>query len=300
MGSRPHRTHPEHRADPRQPLTLSIEIHGLALTDPDTLPFVAFDRLRLKLSARSLLERALIVRDLRLERPSVRLVRTAANAYNFSDFLNLGGEGTAQPSAEEGEPLHFSLNNITVTDGSIDFIDQVVTPAAQHRVRDLQVAVPFVGNVAYLADEYVSPHLSATVNDAPFTFEGKLKPFADTVEATVGINVDNLDIPEYAAYLPAELPVQIETGHLSTDLEISYRVTRDAGPQASLTGDVTLTGLMLNERGGAPLCFLPLGKVNLAGSEPFSDRITLEEIIIYGLEVTLNRDRQGLELRKAH
>jgi uncharacterized protein involved in outer membrane biogenesis len=275
------------------PLTLSIEIHGLALTDSDTLPFVAFERLRLNLSARSLLERALIVKELRLERPSVRLVRTAANAYNFSDLLALGSEEPSQPTSKKREPLRFSLNNITVTDGSIEFIDQAVMPTAQHRVHDLQLAVPFVGNVAYLADEYVSPHLSASVNDAPFTFEGKLKPFADTVEATVGINIVNLDLPEYAAYLPAELPVRTETGHLSTALEVSYRVTRDAGPQVALTGDVTLTGLKLSERSGAPLCFLPLGMVNLAGSEPFSDRIDLKEIIIYGLEVTLSRNRQG-------
>lgn len=275
------------------PLTLSIEIHGFALADPDTLPFVAFERLRLNLSARSLMERALIVKELRLERPSVRLVRTAANVYNFSDLLALGSEGPPQPTGEEREPLRFSLNNITVADGSIEFIDQAVMPAAQHRVRDLQLAVPFVGNVAYLADEYVSPHLSASVNDAPFTFEGKLKPFADAVEATVDINIVNLDLPEYAAYLPAQLPIRTETGHLSTDLKISYRVTRDAGPQVALTGDVTLTGLKLSERSGAPLCFLPLGKVNLAGSEPFSGRIALQEIIIYGLEVTLNRNRQG-------
>jgi len=275
------------------PFTLSVAIHRLALNDPDTRPFVAFDRLRLELSARSLLERALIVKELRLERPSVRLVRTTANAYNFSDLLNLGSDEPPQSASEEGEPLRFSLNNITIAGGSVDFIDQAVTPAAQHRVRDLQLAVPFVGNVAYLADEYVSPLLSATLNDAPFSFEGKLKPFADTVEATVGINIDNLDLPEYAAYLPAELPVRFETGHLSTALEISYRVTRDIGPQVVMTGDVTLTGLKLSERSGAPLCFLPLGRVNLANSKLFSDRVDLKEIIIYGLEVTLNRDRQG-------
>ena len=70
-------------------------------------------------------------------------------------------------------------------------------------------------------------------------------------------------------------------------------MTRDTGPQVALTGDVTLTGLKLSERSGAPLCFLPLGKVTMEGAEPFSNRIDFNEIIIYGLEVTLNRDRQG-------
>lgn len=81
--------------------SLSIEIHRLSLTDPDTLPFVAFERLRLNLSARSLLERALIVKELRLEGPSVRLVRTAANDYNFSDLLGLGNEEPPQPASKD-------------------------------------------------------------------------------------------------------------------------------------------------------------------------------------------------------
>jgi uncharacterized protein involved in outer membrane biogenesis len=277
------------------PFALSIELRGLVLSEAaEPTPFITFDRLYVKLSALSLLERGPIVKQLQLERPVLRLVRIADNTYNFSDLLSLGSSGPPQAETSEQKTLNFSLNNITVNGGSLDFIDQVVMPAAQHRVRNLQIAIPFVGNVAYLADEYVTPLLHATVNDAPFTFDGKLKPFADTVEATVDINLEKFNLPEHAAYLPADLPVRFDTGHLSTTLEIGYRVTRDVAPHVALTGDVILTGLKISESDGSSLCFLPLGKLTLAGAEPLSGRISINEIIIYGLELTINRDRQGV------
>lgn len=277
------------------PFTLSIEVHGLALSEAAApTPFVSFDRLCINISARSLLERGPIVKKLQLVRPSIRLIRTAANSYNFDDLLNLDGKKTAAPEDQASKPLRFSLNNITVTDGTIDFFDQAVMPSSRHRVEELQLAIPFIGNVAYLVDEYVTPLLMAKVNDAPLVFEGRLKPFSDTVEASVDIDIDNLDLPEYVPYLPGELPVRVVTGHLSSMLGISYRVSREVGPQVALSGDITLTGLSLTESNGTPLCFLPLGKLAFKGTKLLSEQIDLDEVLIYGLELTLNRNLQGI------
>jgi hypothetical protein len=86
-----------------------------------------------------------------LTAPYAHIVRTAANAYNFSDLL----EGKKKEPAEK--PLRFSLNNIIIANGSVDFIDQAIPVEKRHTVRRIGVGIPFISNIPYLADRYVIP-----------------------------------------------------------------------------------------------------------------------------------------------
>jgi hypothetical protein len=63
-------------------------------------------------------------------------VRRGDLSYNVSDILDAFGE---DPSG--GKPLRYSLNNIQVVNGSIDFAEE--PKKARHTVRELRLAVPF-------------------------------------------------------------------------------------------------------------------------------------------------------------
>ena len=137
------------------------------------------------------------------------------------------------------------------------------------------------------------------IDNAPFVIEGEAKPFADTLEASLQIKLDNIDLPFYAAYLPKKRPVEIESGKLAVDLDLSYKVTQSKETKLLLGGDLVLTSTSVVDRNAEKVFFLPLAQVTIDWADLLSQRAVIDEIAVYGLEVFVNRDRQGeVRLRK--
>ena len=274
-------------------LAMSVEINDVSLTETDQhTPFITWQRLHLAFSPRSLWDRAPVIRELHLENPTVRIERWPQERFNFSDLLD---RQDSVPSAQEkpAEPFRFSLNNLTIAGGRIEVFDQALATPAAHRIEGLELAVPFVGNLPYLADRYVQPLLRATVNGTPFELKGELKPFADTQEYVVKLRFDSIDLPRYLAYLPQPLPVTVHNGRLDVDLDLSYRTSASTKPALQLAGRLDLTTLDLRERDGSLLLFVPLLEVRLAPSHPFDRQIQLSSVAVHSPQSWIDRNPAG-------
>jgi outer membrane protein OmpA-like peptidoglycan-associated protein len=64
------------------------------------------------------------------------------------------------------------------------------------------------------------------------------------------LDLKDLSLPKYIAYLPAEIPVKIESGKLSIQGTASYRIGKEYGGEAGWDGSVTLTEIKVAEQGG--------------------------------------------------
>lgn len=274
-------------------LALSVEIRDVALTETDrATPFVTWERLYVALSARSLWHRAPVIRRIQLDKPTVRIERRPEGRYNFSDLLERTGKEPHEAGAE-AETGRFSLNNLEIRDGRIEFIDRTPATAVTHRVDGLELAVPFVGNLPHLEDRYVQPLLRATVNDTPLELKGELKPFADRQEYVVKLKLDGIDLPYYFAYFPEALPVTVHNGRLDVDLDLTYRTAADVAPVLELAGRLGLTALDLRERDGRPLLFLPLLETRLAPSHPLERAFHLASLAVRNPQLWIDRDPAG-------
>jgi uncharacterized protein involved in outer membrane biogenesis len=274
-------------------LALSVEVHDLSLTEVDqTRTFVAWERLYLALSPRSLWHRAPVIRELHLENPTLHIERLPDARFNFSDLLERP-ERAPDRATEAAEPASYSLNNLTIAGGRIEIIDRTLAEPASHRVEALELALPFIGNLPYLADRYVQPLLRATVNGTPFEFRGELKPFADTREYGAKLKFDGIDLPYYLGYLPANLPVTVNNGRLDVDLDLIYRASASTKPVLEMTGRFDLMVLDLRERSGRPLLFMPLLEARLAPSRPLDRQIHLASLSINNLQSWLDRNPDG-------
>ncbi|BCR06478.1 hypothetical protein DESUT3_35470 [Desulfuromonas versatilis] len=275
------------------PLTWRIELRGVGLSEAgDAAEFAAFERLLLDVSSRSLFDRALILREVELVGPRLRLVREADSRFNFADLLELGGP-PAPNKEQAGEPPRFSVNNIRLSGGSLDFVDRALAEPKSHRVRDLELSVPFIGNIPHLEEQYVTPTLSALVNGAPFLLEGELKPFAEAMEASVRIALDRLEAPYYLAYLPTELPFRVEFANISSDLRISYLASATEKPLLKVGGELALSVLTLPDATGERVFFLPLVMAKIDPSRVLERELSLSSLMLYDMEVWLSRDRNG-------
>ncbi len=269
------------------PFTWSAEVRDFRLAEKGAdKTFVSFSSARIKLSPASLTKRAFIVSKLKITNPRLNIVRTAANSYNFSDLL-------AGKKSDKKSSLFFSINNIEIGNGAIDFLDRAANKPTTHTIRQMNLSVPFISNIPYLAEIYVAPHFSAEINGARFVADGRLRPLAKSMEASAIITLRNMDIPHYLAYLPLSTPVSFSSGSLSTTAEITYRVSTTAKPEVTLSGALILENIRMKDTQGKPLLALKSGLVRINQADVFARRFDLAAMETVGLEVFLERDPQG-------
>jgi len=273
------------------PYTLSATINGLVVKEPDLKQtFFSIENLYVNAAIMSLFKGGPVLKEIRVEKPFIHVVRTAANIYNFSDILDRSQKttGTAAPS----KPVRFSLNNISVVDGSVDFIDEPVGKV--HTVRALSVVIPFISDMPAQVDIFVKPMFKATVNGSDFTFGGNTKPFSTSGETLVKVNLKDLDMPYYSAYLPVKPRANIRSGHLDINMAVSYRRDKERSPVLTISGDILVKKLAVTDLRDRPVVRLDAFKVSIASAEPFEKRFALSDIILESPNLALYRDRHGI------
>jgi len=277
------------------PFTLLTHINGFMVKDRDGVkPFISFEELSLNFQAASLFKRGPVVRDILLKTPYVAVVRNEDLTYNFSDLIE---EFAAKPAFDsapppEAQPLRFSLNNIRLAGGSIDFDDR--PKHARHEVRDLNIGLPFLSNLPYDLDVYVQPAFEAKVNGTPIALAGKTKPFSDSREATLDVNIDDVSIAKYLEYVPAELRFKVPSGDLHTKVTLAFTQYKDKPPALLINGQVGVQKLSVTDLQDRALLNLPALNTAIDTVDVFAKKVKLGTILLQAPEIHLWRDQAGI------
>jgi hypothetical protein len=226
------------------PFAMTAAVRGFAVKERDSSDtFVAFEELFVNLQARSIWERAPVLYEIRLTRPYVHVIRQPdGKTYQLADLLEKFA-GKATPQEKASEPARFSLNNIQILEGRIQFHDR--PKHATHDITDINIAIPFVSNLPYLAEQYVQPAFAAKVNGTPLALKGQTKPFKDSLETTLNVDIDRLPIARYLEYIPAKLGFRIPSGLLTSTgftEEVAHSSTPSVNPLVS-EGTLSIKGL---------------------------------------------------------
>ena len=272
------------------PYTLSIAVRGLTIKDKGSSEtFVSFDEFFVDLQSISIPKMALILKEVRLTNPYIKIARHPDKSYNFSDLMEKGE--SKPPEKEKSKPFRFSLNNVRIENGSIDFSDE--PERIKHTVRELNIGLPFLSNYPYYVETYVQPSFSAKINGTPYTIQGKTKPFADSRESSFDVNINDLDIPYYLAYAPMKMNFKIVSAFLDTQLRISFIEAKDKKPSVTVAGNVSLKKIAVDDGQKKPLLRLPLFGISIAPSEPLTRIIHLSKVSIQSPELEIRRDQKG-------
>jgi len=272
------------------PYTLCITAKGLMVKDrsgPET--FVSCDEIFLNLQSLSVIRLALILKEVRLTKPYIRVTRNQDQSYNFSDLIEK--KESKPPEKEKSKPLRFSINNISIEDGSIDFSDE--PEKIKHTVRELNIGIPFLSNFPSYVRRSVHPHFSAKINDTLYTIEGKTEPFADSRETHLDIDIKDINIPYYLAYVPMKMNFKIVSAYLDAQMKIFFLETEDKQPSLLVSGDISLKKVAVDDSQNKPLLRLPLLAISVAPSGPLSKIIHLSNISIQSPELEIRRDNKG-------
>lgn len=180
------------------PFTLALSVEGFKILQKDNSEeFLSFDKLLINFQAVSLFKRALILKSVTVSNPRINFSRIDESTFSFSDLIPPPQESS---QTTQSSPLSFSINNIEIINGDIKFTD---TPKQEkHHVTKVNLAVASISNLPYDIEHFVQPAFSAVINGTPFSLRGNSKPFATSRETDFDINITNLNVAEYLAYLP--------------------------------------------------------------------------------------------------
>ncbi|HKQ23274.1 MAG TPA: DUF748 domain-containing protein [Burkholderiales bacterium] len=275
------------------PFSMVAMIKGLTINEPGaSAVFLSFGELRADLQAESLVRRGPILRELTLTDPYVHVVRNAdARTYNFSDLIEKFSKPELPPKEEPEQGARFSLNNIRILNGRIEIDDR--PKQALHTVRWINIAIPFISSLPYRANDYVQPSFTALVNDAPFSLQGRTKPFQDALETSLDINIEKLNIPRYMEYVPVDPGFRVRSGSLDTRLTLTFVRALGRPPILWVKGKIELHELAMTERDGKPLLNLSHLDVPIVGINVLGGQYTFGTIALRGPEVFVRRDRDG-------
>ncbi|MGO4699894.1 DUF748 domain-containing protein [Dyella sp. 2RAB6] len=252
------------------PYTLRLQLDQLHIGERDgKTSFVDVDQIVANTSWSSLFRLAPVLDELSLQRPRIRMARTADQRFNFSDIID---RYASQPAAPDAKPARFALSNISVHGGDILFDDQAAK--ASHHVEQLELGIPFLANLPSSTDVFVKPLLAMKVDGSPLRIEGQTKPFASNRESAIDFQLDHLDLPRYLGYVPKPLPVAIPKGQLSGKLELNFVQTPET-PQVRLSGNLQLDDFALDSSKGEPIARLGHGTAELADVQPLVSRYQL-------------------------
>ncbi|WKZ15951.1 MAG: DUF748 domain-containing protein [Candidatus Jettenia caeni] len=269
------------------PYLLSLIVDNLVIKDEDGEIFASLDELFVNLQFSSVFQKALIIKGLHIKQPYIRVVRNGETSFNFSDLIPEKGNNAA--------PIRFSLHEIKVIDGKVDFWDEV--KEVKHTLNNLNVIIPFLSNLPRHVNGEVILNCSALLNDTPIFLTGKSRPFSDTQQVFLQIDIQKLDIPQYSSYLPLSTKVNILSGYMNVKTALSYSQKNGSVSSRELVFSqafVSLDSLTLKHKEEKEeFVIIPKFSINNTRVDVTDREITIEEIFTENGSLLLKRFANG-------
>lgn len=270
------------------PYALSARLNGFSVKAEGGKEVAGFDELFVNLSSASIFKLALVVDEIRLQGLRIAVSRVGEGRYDISDLLDEWMKPKDEP---DKETPRFSINNIQLINGKIAFDDQ--PKGKVHTISDINLALPFVSSLPYQVEILVTPSFSAVINGSPLALTGDSKPFSESRESHLNIDLDRFDLAGLQPYLPDSMPIRLTAGTLDTELKAMFKEVSDQVYSVSVVGAAHVSGLALAEGDGQALAGWKRLDVDVEQADPVNRKVTVKRIALDGLDVSLAVNRQG-------
>ncbi|MEO8310404.1 MAG: DUF748 domain-containing protein [Caldimonas sp.] len=271
------------------PWTLELTVADLALAGPadGAPPLLATRRVYADVAFVSLFRLAPVIDRLEVEAPMLRVSRTGEGRYDVDDVLQR--MAAAEPASSNPGPARFAVHNIVVSGGGADFID--VPLAATHRLRGLELAIPFISSLPSEREIKVEPHLAFALDGSRFDTAGAATPFAERGNGELHLRLDGFAVAPYLGYLPRGLPAQLRAATLNADVVIAF----EQRPKLSLkvVGVVGATGIEVVDTAAHDLLKVGNVKVQIDELRPLERLVRLKSVDIDAPHVLAARNAAG-------
>ncbi len=272
------------------PLTLRVKLSGLQLLEADNrTPAFKAASLSIRISFASLFRIAPVIGAVSLTHPELHVVRSTQEGREVTNFSDIIQRMQQKPSSPE--PLRFSVSNIQLQDGDLVLDDRIA--AKTIHIESLNLGLPFLSTFSSAQEVFVEPALSARVNGSLVELKGSSKPFSDSQDTSVAIDIDGFHLNELTAFAPRLLPFSVKSASLTTRLKLAFH-TQEKHQYISLSGTASLDDVDLTEHNGTPLYASQKIQINIADADLSGHRFAVNELTVTDPQVWVGLDQQGV------
>ncbi|HRE18493.1 MAG TPA: DUF748 domain-containing protein, partial [Rhodocyclaceae bacterium] len=273
------------------PYTLAVTIKGLRVLQKEGGDVLAgFDTLYVNADISSLFRAAPVVSALRLEKPQLRLIRVGPNQYNVSDIVDAFLAKPASPTPR------FALFNIEIVGGEVSLDDRVVDE--KHVVSDIALRLPFVSSLPSFAQTNVEPAFSALIDGAPLVLKGSSRPFDESLESVLTLDLERFDLARFNDYLPAQLALRPAAGTLDGDLRLSFRQHAAKPVEMGLAGRLLFKEVDLRDQANKPFATLQALDVTIDEADLLKRQVAISKVVLEGVSVqSATAGKVGLQVQ---
>lgn len=269
-----------------KPYSLEFTVHGFNIGERDEgvdtgKTFVSFDQLYIDLSIESVTRRAPVISAITLASPNVRIVREDENQFNFTDLV----EEFTKPSEDEddGKETLFSVSNIIIKNGRFEFVDRF--EQSHQEISEINFGIPFIANFDRVKANWVEPYFDAKINGAPFALDAQMRLFTNNREATLALELSNIDLTNLDEYAPIPVGISLLSGYFDSDLLLTFAQIGDEAPTINLTGSAAIRQVEVeNNTVAAPYraalekLHIDLTKIDLTMQNPSNFTLQLDNV----------------------
>ena len=272
-----------------QPWSLEFALRDVAVAGANGgPPQLTIGRIYADGELQSLFRLAPVVDAFTIDNPALRITHLGDGRYDVDDIIAKVTAPKNDPEPDQG-PARLALYNLALTGGSIDFIDNTISET--HEVRALTLKVPFISTLPSQREVKVEPHLAFTLDGSRFDSSAEGTPFAQTGKADAQIRLDGLNLAPYLGYLPANLPVKVQSATLDADVKVAFE--QHPRMAVKLSGTVQASGVRMADRQGADLLSYERLKIDMADVRPLEQIVRLQQVELTAPVVTATRDASG-------
>lgn len=225
------------------PWTLEVRVFDVRL-GPAGTPWMQVPEARAEVAMASLWHRAPVLRRLTIYGPRIELERFQGNRFNITPMLEVLAKRPPAPAGSE--PARVAVHNVRLEDGFIHVVDRA--GASEHRIAQLNIAIPLVSNLPAQLAINVEPSLDAEVDGSRLHLQGRTQPFSEGQRSAIDVQWQQIDLAKAltaaAPLLPAALSLQLQGGRLDVALRIAFeRRAAPSLPSLHIGGQAVLSGM---------------------------------------------------------
>lgn len=264
------------------PWTWRFELEGLSIKSQEGAGyFLTLDELAVDASGSTITNMAPVIEEVTVKGLHGTLTWSDENLKEAEKYESK--DAPAETAADSALPA-FAVYNVNVSDTSLRFVDK--TRGIDQRIEDLTLALPFVSTLPAERESIVTPKLSLKLNGTPIVATGSTRPFGQSLEAQLRLNVSKLDVVPLLQLVPAlrTAPAHLDKGLLTSDLSLVFRNPTGGNPaQLLVSGKVGLDDVLVEQRvagKGALLLSAKSLTVDAKEIDPIGQKIDINTVAI--------------------
>jgi hypothetical protein len=255
------------------PYVLSVNIQGITVADGNGKIFASIDQFFVNLQISSLFKRALILKDLKITKPSANIVRNADGTFNFSDIAGTEPSKAPAPPETKAQPaLAFAVESLQIENGRIAYGDNAPAKPFKTIVEPLNITLRDLNSLPHKQAAYT---ISATTS-AKETIEAKgtfaLFPF----QSQGNLSAHNISFATYAPYYQDSVNIDVAGGVMDVQTEYRFSPQEPSKVMILSRASVKIDSLKLkNRQNQEDFCVIPSLAVDNIDVDAVGETVTI-------------------------